>query len=68
MKDTVTLEETYEAGLDQNRAKHFWAIHASMGNIIVGADASNAFTEVPVPTAPFYMKVDSQFHIWWKSI
>ena len=62
MKGTVTLGETYAASLDQTCAKIFWAINAAAGNIVVGADASNAFGEAPPPCAPLYMKLDSQFH------
>ena len=43
MKGTVTLGETYAASLDQTCAKIFWALNASNNNIVVGADASNAF-------------------------
>ena len=68
MKGTVTLGETYAASLDQTCAKIFWAINAAAGNIVVGADASNAFGEAPPPCAPLYMKLDSQFHTWWKSL
>ena len=68
MKGTVTLGETYAASLDQTCAKIFWALNAVKGNIVVGADASNAFAEAPAPCAPLYMKLDSQFHTWWKSL
>ena len=68
MKGTVTLGETYAASLDQTCAKIFWAINAKLNNIVVAADASNAFGEAPPPCAPLYMKLDSQFHTWWKSL
>ena len=68
MKGTVTLGETYAASLDQTCAKIFWAINAEEGNIVVGADVSNAFAEAPAPCAPLYMTLDSQFHTWWKSL
>jgi len=68
MKGTVTLGQTYAASLDQTCAKIFWALNAAQGNIVVGADASNAFAEAPPPTAPLYMKLDFQFHTWWKSL
>ena len=68
MKGTVTLGETYAASLDQTCAKIFWALNAAKGHIVVGADASNAFAEAPAPCAPLYMKLDSQFHTWWKSL
>ena len=68
MKGTVTLGQTYAASLDQTCAKIFWALNAASGNIVVGADASNAFAEAPPPAAPLYMRLDSQFHTWWKSL
>ena len=37
------------------------------GHIVVGADASNAFAEAPAPKAPIYLRLDTQFHAWWKS-
>ena len=68
MKGTITLGKTYAASLDKTCAKICWAINASKGNIVVGGDASNAFAEAPAPVAPLYMKLDSQFHTWWKSL
>ena len=67
MQGTVTLGETYAASLDQTAARIFWALSASKGHIVIGADASNAFAEAPAPLAPLYMKLDRQFHSWWKS-
>ena len=52
---TFTLGETYTARLDQTYAKVFWAINAASGNIVVGANASNAFGEAPPPCVPLYM-------------
>ena len=68
MKGTVTLGQTYAVSLDQTCAKIFWSLNAAKGNIVVGADASNAFTGAPPPTAPLYMILDSQFNTWWKSL
>ena len=68
MKDTVTLGEKYAASLDQTCAKTFWTLNAALGNIVVGGDASNAFPEAPPPKASLNMKLDSQFHISWKSL
>ena len=58
MKGTVTLGQTYTASLDQTCAKIFWALNAVSGNIVVGADVSNAFAEAPPPAAPLYMRLD----------
>ena len=62
MKGTVTLGETYTASLDQTVARIFWAMAAYNNNIVIGADASNAFAEAPTPTAPLNMSLDTQFH------
>ena len=43
------------------------SVSAAMHNIVLGADASNAFAEAPAPVAPLYMKLDTQFHAWWRS-
>ena len=59
MKGTVILGETYAASLDQTCANIFWALNYAEGNIVVGAGASNAFAETPIPCAPLYMKLDS---------
>ena len=67
MKGTVTFGETYAASLEQTGAKIFWSVSATSGNVVIGADASNAFAEAPAPVAPLYMKLDQQFHSWWKS-
>ena len=67
MQGTVTLGETYAASLDQTASKIFWATAAASTHIVIGADAANAFAEAPAPMAPLYMKLDTQFHSWWKS-
>ena len=59
MKGTVTLREINAASLDQTCDKICWTINAAKSNIVIGADASNAFAEAPSPTAPLYMKLDS---------
>ena len=59
MKGTVTLGEIYAASLDQTCTKIFWALNAAKDNIVVGADASNAFVEAHVPCASLYIKLDS---------
>ena len=67
MQGTVTLGDTYAASLDQTASKIFWAMSAGKGHIMVGADVSNAFTEALAPKAPLYLRIDTQFHAWWKS-
>ena len=67
MQGTVTPSETYAASLDQTASKIFWPNAAISGHIVIGADASNDFTEAPAQVAPLYMKLDTQFHAWWKA-
>ena len=67
MKGTVTMGETYAASLNQVPSKIFWALSAIHNNIVIGADASNAFAEAPAPAAPLYMSLDRQYHSWWKN-
>ena len=66
MKGTVTIGETYAASLEQTAARIFWSVSALKNNIVIGADASNAFAEAPAPLAPLYMSLDTQYHSWWK--
>ena len=68
MTGTVTLGQTYAASLDHTASRMFWALSAIRNNIVIGADASNAFAEAPAPLAPLYMTLDTQYHIWWKSL
>ena len=68
MQGTVTLGDTYAASLDQTASKIYWAMSTEKGHIVVGADASNAFAEAPAPKAPLYMRLDHQFHEWWRSL
>ena len=67
MKGTVTMGETYAASLNHVPSRIFWALTAIHNNIVIGANASNAFAEAPAPTAPLYMSLDQQFHSWWRS-
>ena len=67
MQGTVTIGDTYAASLDHTGARLFWEISAIKNNIVIGADASNAFAEAPAPKAPLYMTLDTQYHNWWKS-
>ena len=60
MQGTVTLGETYAASLDQTASKIFWSRSTERGNIVVGADASNAFAEASAPKAPLYLRLDNQ--------
>ena len=64
MQGTVTLAETYAASLDQTASRVFWAATAINNFVTVGADAANAFAEVPPPVAPLYVYVDEQYREW----
>ena len=55
MEGTVTLRETYAASLDQTASKILSAVSSVKFHIVLCADASNAFTEAPVPKVPLYM-------------
>ena len=66
-KGTVTLAHTFAACLEQPGARTFWATSAILDLIVLGADASNAFAEVPPPKAPLYVVIDQQYRDWWKS-
>ena len=68
LKDSVTLGKTYAAALEQPGARMFWALSALHGNIITGADVSNAFAEADPPKPPFYVKVDQVFNNWWVNV
>ena len=50
-RGSVTMAHTYAAALDQSGARTFWAITALHNYTAFGADATNAFTEAPPPTA-----------------
>ena len=52
MKGTVTMGKTYAASLNHVPSRIFWELTAIHNNIMIGADASNAFAEAPAPTAP----------------
>jgi len=66
-RGSVTLTETYAGALEQTGARIFWAISALHNNIVVAADASNAFAEAPPPKAPLYVHIDKQYREWWES-
>ena len=66
MKGTVTISHTYAGSLDHTASRIFWSISAAKGHIVFGADASNAFAEVPPPKAPLSMIVDQQYRDWYR--
>ena len=66
-KATVTLAHTFAACLEQPGAHSFWSSAAYFDMLVIGADASNAFTEAPAPKAPLFVVVDQQFREWWAS-
>ena len=66
-KGTVTLAHNFAASLEQPGARTFWASSSILDMIVLGADASNAFTEAPPPKASLFVVVDQQYRDWWKS-
>jgi hypothetical protein len=66
-RGTVTLAHTYANSLDSSSERLFWAVAAYLGLIVVGADVSNAFAEVPAPKAPLYMYIDDTYRDWWEN-
>ena len=58
IQGVVTLGKTYSASPDQMAATIFWAISAKVGHIVIGADASDEFSEASAPHASLYMKLD----------
>ena len=63
-KGTVTLDHTYAAALEQSGARLFWSLASITNSIVIGADATNAFAEVPAPKAPLYVTIDEAFKHW----
>ena len=61
----MTLAHTYASCIEQPAARMFYSLAALENMIILGADASNAFTEAPAPVAPLYLKINEQFRNWW---
>ena len=66
MKGTVTMGKTYAASLNHVPSRIFWALTAIHNNIMIGADASNAFAEASPQKAPLYVYIDKKFREWWK--
>ena len=65
-KGSVVLGRTYAAALEQSSSRMFWA-HSAINNfIIAGADATNAYAEVPAPEATLYVKVDGPYREWYE--
>ena len=65
-KGTVTLGYTYAATVDQAGSRTFWALSALHNNIVIGADATNAFGEAQAPKAPLFVTIDEQYRNWWQ--
>lgn len=66
-KGCVILADTYNSSLEQTGSRIFWAASALANNIVIGADASNAFAEAPPHKAPLYIYIDNFFREWWES-
>ena len=59
------MAETYASALDQVGACVFWATVAIRNYIVLGSDASNAFSEAPPPKAPLYFCIDDNYKCWY---
>ena len=55
------MAETYASSLEQSGSHIFWAASASKNHIVIGADASNAFTEADPPKIPLYVRVNEPY-------
>jgi hypothetical protein len=59
------FDETYANCVDQTSSCLFYTISAAENMLILGADVSNAFAEVPPPEQGFFIHPDKAFHAWW---
>ena len=66
LKGSVTLANTYAACLEQTAARIFWSLAATLGKLVFGSDASNAFGEAPAPKAPLFLRVDDAYRDWYE--
>ena len=55
MQGIVTIGDRHAASLDQAASKTYWTMSVEKGNIVLGADASNAFAEAPAPKSLLYI-------------
>ena len=62
---TITLGHTYANSLMAASERLFWALAATHGLMVYGADVTNAFAEAPPPVHPLYMQIDVAFREWW---
>ena len=53
-KDSVTLDYTYAAALDQSVPRTFWVITAIHSYITFGTDSTRDFGEALPPKVPLY--------------
>jgi len=62
---TITLGHTYANSLMAASERLFWALSATHGLMVYGADVMNAFAEAPPPVHPLFMQIDDAFREWW---
>ena len=55
------MAEIFASSLKQTGSHIFWAAPALRNHIVIGADATNAFSEAPTPKSPLYVYLDTQF-------
>ena len=63
----MVLAETHTSSLGQTGSYIFWESSDIDNHIVIGADASNAISEAPVPKEPLCIYLNAQFREWWKS-
>jgi len=58
--------KTYASCVDQSSMKLFFAITAVSIKIIIIADTTNAFQQLPPPTKPCFLEINEAYHSWYK--
>eukprot|EP00957_Ditylum_brightwellii_P010220 772753-Ditylum_brightwellii.AAC.2 len=61
----VENAHTYSSCTSQIGMKLFNTIDSLRNYIIIGADATNAYTQSPLPTEPTFMLIDDQYTDWY---
>jgi len=67
MQGTITLGHMFTHSLETPGEHLFWSVAGQQGLMVMGADVSNAFAEVPLPVAPLYIVFNAIFRNWWEN-
>lgn len=67
-KGIVTLAHTYAAALEYSGVRTFWSLSALHNFVVIGADATNAFTEATPPKSQLYVTINDPFRQWWMNV